>query len=245
MNLASVVIPINNDKYLRNTLSSLRGQFTDLETLLVSDNLDLDKRQLELEHKNIGLRVLQSPGSGIVKALNFGIEASSGKYIVRIDADDVMVPQRIVNQVNFLEMNESYVAIGGQMIGFTSANSVERNISYPTSSIQTRQELMFHSALPHPGTTIKKSALVLVGGYRDFFPYVEDWDLWLRLSEVGELSNLASHVTRYRVHPEQTTKIRKSEIETSKESVVLSAALRIRGKLDHPEKCQKLSVCTK
>ena len=68
------------------------------------------------------------------------------------------------------------------------------------------------SCLPHPGTMFRLSALRQVGGYRNFFESAEDYDLFLRLSEIGNLDNLDEPVIRYRIHSGQTS-LEKSEMQ--------------------------------
>ena len=77
----------------------------------------------------------------------------------------------------------------------------------------------------------RKSALVRVGNYRNTYPHIEDWDLWVRLSEVGKIVNLPVTTVLYRVHPNQTTEIHSFQ---QRESILAFSLGRLRSCLRDP-----------
>ena len=233
--LVSIVIPTNNVRYLIETLNSISLDGIECETILVLDQIELDSHALIEKYSGICLRVIQNEGFGISDALNTGVKASRGDFILRIDSDDLMLPHRIQNQLKFLLENSKVAAVGGQMFAIDAGGRRFKEIRYPVDIKSVMYEIHFHSALPHPGVMIRKSAFLKIGGYRNCFPHVEDWDLWLRLMEVGDLANLEIFVTNYRIHDFQITKLKSENMQVSKEAVILSKSLRVRGLQDVPD----------
>ena len=144
-------------------------------------------------------RILISPGSGIVDALNYGISNSQAEYIARLDSDDLLMAGRLQQQVDILDLNSGVICVGsqielidedGQTIGFTR---------YPTSSKEISKRLQFQNCLAHPSVMFRRIFHSKTFLYRNIFTGAEDYDLWLQMSKLGEIINLEEKLTKYRV----------------------------------------------
>ena len=233
MKLVSILIPSNNKKFLRKTLESiLVCSYSRYEIILVCDGIRILNRDLPQEFRNsANIKVLVSPGDGIVDALNFGIEHCSGEYVARIDSDDLMAKDRLKKQIKLLDSNPNLLAVGGHMEIIHETGEITSVAKFPTTISKTRNASMLYSPLPHPGTTFRRDAVNDVGGYRKPFELVEDWDLWLRLLAIGDLVNLDETVVYYRQHENQSTNIRKSLQSLRITKLLLIRTLEVR-KLD-------------
>ena len=202
----SVVLPAYNaDRFIGLALDSLATQtHSDFEALVIDDGST--DRSLELARKHVGndprFRIVSRPNKGLVATLNEGIALASGKYIFRMDADDVSHPERFAAQVAYLERNASTVAVGTRMMLADEElwPIVEMINSFTHDEIDAENLLGAGSAMCHPSVAMRRDTLIAVGGYRAEYECAEDLDLFLRMAEVGRLANLPRVLLTYRQH---------------------------------------------
>ena len=202
----SILLPVHNAaRYLRTAMDSLLAQtFCDFEVIAVDDGST--DRSLEIlrdyERRDQRLRVFSRSRTGIVGALNDGLKAAHGEFIARMDADDVAESGRLAAQVAFLVSHPACVALGTDVL-YTDPEGAPLIRHKPAT---THDEIVARllegngGALIHPSVMFRRDAIERVGGYRERFQWIEDLDLYLRLSEVGELANLPDVYLRYRQH---------------------------------------------
>lgn len=205
--LVSVVIPVfNAEKYLAEAVESiLRQTYTNLEILLINDgSTDGSKAILKkyaLADPRIKL-INNEQNIGLVRTLNTGLDQATGKYIARMDADDISVTDRIKLQVDFLE-NHSEVALLGGAFQIIDSNEV---IRHPLSNDQIKIKLLSNTAFAHP-TVMMRTAVFKAEDFRydENYRHLEDFELWTRVAQKHELANLKQVVLHYRIHPTQVT----------------------------------------
>jgi glycosyltransferase involved in cell wall biosynthesis len=205
----TVLIPCHSLQYLDTAVRSVAAQTlarNSYEVLLIADRIDIRQAAAILRDAAVNFRIKESLQPGIVSALNLGIASISTEYIARMDEDDIMLPHRLEAQIDFLEKNPGFVAVGGQLALIDSSGNFLDYGTYPKLVRKERDFFYRGSPMPHPATTIRTSVLQTVGGYRNFVP--EDWDLWIRLSEQGRIRNLDEVVLQYRVHNKQLSRNR-------------------------------------
>lgn len=204
----TVLMPVYNAQaYLQEALASVAAQtFRDLEILVIDDGSTDRSPQLlaDFALQDWRLRVLRQANAGISAALNLGLSAARGEFIVRMDADDVMLPGRVQAQVAFLRANPALGFCACDVHMVDSAGRVFASYRPRPRSLPDLQQ-MIASRLPvvytHPTVTCRTTALRAVGGYdRDYEP-CEDMELFGRLLLAGHpgvvLPELLMH---YRVH---------------------------------------------
>jgi glycosyltransferase involved in cell wall biosynthesis len=225
----SVVMPVfNAAEYLEAALESVLVQtLGDLELIVVDDG-STDASPEILERATAGdarVRVVRNQGnSGIVVALNNGWRLARSRYVARMDADDVALPDRLERQVDFLDAHPEVAAVGGAVTILDARGLKGATVTYPGSSAAIRRALPRYNCFAHPAVTIRRAALEAVGGYR--YDHVEDYDLWLRLDERFDLANLQEVVLLYRQHIRQIS-FRAVE-EQARRTLAVRAAARIR-----------------
>ena len=209
----SVIIPVHGDApHLISTIQSIQEQdFKEFETLIILDraskNIERYARDLTLSSENTKIFLSELPG--ISHALNLGIRESSGELIARIDADDLMRKDRLSLQKAFLEKHPEVICVGSQVTKINVDGNVIGKSSYPASNKQITRTLLFRNCLAHPSVMYRRSSILEVGGYRPEFDGVEDYDLWLRLSMTGQIRNMKTRLTSYRVWENQVTNRKK------------------------------------
>jgi len=225
--IASVLLPVFNGKeYLVQAVNSVLDQtFTDFEVLLLDDGSSDGSRELmeSFAKRDARCHVHSWPNRGIVATLNAGLELAVGKYIVRMDSDDICAPDRFDKQVRFLEDHPECVVVGSRVLWIDPAGMPLRIAGDCLDHVDIDAENMRGGqVLHHPAVTMRKDAMQRVGAYREGFRHAEDLDLFLRLGEVGKVANLQSVLLSYRQHlgsighryPEQQhVAVRKAVIE--------------------------------
>ncbi len=202
----SVVMSVyNGERYLALAIESILKQtFTDFEFIIVDDGST--DRSLKIirkyEKKDSRIRVLIQENQGLAAALNNGAALARGKYIARMDDDDISLPQRLALQYEFMESHPEVSASGGSVILINKWGD-EYNQWTPEidpSKIDDNHIKSGATSLFHPSTIIRKTSLAEVNWYSTDLRYAQDLDLWLKLGERGILTNLPDALIKYRFH---------------------------------------------
>ena len=238
MPLVSVVTTVwNPGKFLRETIRSILDQsLTDFELLLVDDGSTDGSRELIEQFAARDSRIRPFPGQhrGAVAAANFGIAQATGKYLARIDHDDVALPDRLRDQVAFLETHPDYVLLGTayEVIG-ADGTVLPHARPVCTEDSRLRQLLPRECPFCHSSVMMRLATLRACGGYREAFDTAEDYDLWVRLSHLGRIANLPQVGVRWRRHGGQTS-VRKLEQQMIADTAVKLVAKRLAGNQPDP-----------
>lgn len=207
--LVSVVMPVRNgERWLPIAIGSLLAQtLRDIEILIIDDG-STDTTPAILTgygRRDVRIRVIQQDAFGLVTALNRGLAEARAPLIARLDADDVAMPERLQRQLAHMELHAGIGLLGswarkidasGQPIGWLKPATDSRAIA----DLLLRTNPMIHS------TVIMRAGLVRkLGGYREPFRGAEDYDLWLRMSEVAAVANLPEPLIQYRWHRDNVT----------------------------------------
>ena len=205
--LVSVLMPVfkSNPTFLKQSVESvLRQTLADLELLLIVDvpGPSLDKSMfdaLEEFKTDRRLRVIVNEGRrGFVEALNTGILASRGKYIARMDGDDVSMPHRLELQIEAIE-KEKIDFVGGWTHVIDEQGGILGRLTPPTDAQTIRRVIMVHNPFIHSSVTFKKSILAHTGLYNPKLRGAEDYELWMRVISLGYVCvNLPRFVLRLR-----------------------------------------------
>lgn len=208
----SVLLPVRNtEAFIRQAVESILNQtFFDLELVVVDDGSTDNTPAIlaDIASREPRIVVLTQPSAGIVSALELARARARGRYIARMDADDISLPSRLALQVTCLDDNPSIVALGAQVRFMDERGQVGRIGRYPVSPKRCRRYLDYGSPLCHPAVMMRATALAEVGGYSRRFEPAEDFDLWLRLTSLGEIANLKEVLLHYRQHGAATTSAR-------------------------------------
>lgn len=202
MPLVSVLMPVwNGEIWVREALSSLLSQsFRDFEIVVVDDGGTDDSMAIIESMRLSETRIVRGPKQGLAGALAVGVEECRGKYIARLDQDDVCEPTRLYEQVAFLERHTNHVVFGSQANEIDVLGRQVGRITVPTSDEAIRLALLIRNPMIHSSVMMRREAVLKVGNYwkpsDSVFP--EDHSLWSRLSEVGMMANHSEPLVSYR-----------------------------------------------
>lgn len=200
----SIVVPVHNgEKYIREALDSCIEQtYKDIEIIIVDDKSTDSTLEILREYEKRDARVKVIPvekQNGLGNVINIGIRASNAKYIVRMDADDIMILDRIEKQVKYMEENQECVALGGQIDIIDGNSEITGHREYPQTDEQLRKNLFLFQPFAHPAVILRKSKVDEIGMYPENTPKVEDVKFFLILSTKGKFANLPDTVLKYRM----------------------------------------------
>jgi glycosyltransferase involved in cell wall biosynthesis len=229
----SVVMSVHNtEKYLREAVDSILNQtFRNFEFIIIDDGSTDNSKEILEEYaaKDRRIRLISRENRGIPKSLNEGTALARGELIARMDADDISLPERLAKQIAHLKEYRSCVAVGGyaRVIDCDGdpINLWEVPVSHET--VDSHHIAGGVGGMIHPAVTFRLNALTDIGGYDERLSASSDLDLWLRLAEVGELTNLPDVVLKYRVHFDSIT-MGKRLLQTNAANQVISEARRRR-----------------
>lgn len=218
----------NGGRYLREAMESILTQtFTDFEFVIIDDGSTDDSRDIIHSYPDNRIRLISHESNqGLVAALNNGLKNSRGRYIARMDADDISLPERLQKQVDFMETHPEIGASGTWFITFGKENHKEW---LPITPDEIKCHLLFHSPLAHPSIIMRKSVLLEQGFHYDgTYKHAEDYHLWIELSRKTQLANMPEALLYYRVHEEQIT-IQKNQEQSAITALIQVNQLRSMG----------------
>jgi glycosyltransferase involved in cell wall biosynthesis len=214
--LVSVLLPVRDEEaYLTEALESLSAQtLEDFEVIVVDDGSVDSSAEIAAEHArdDSRFRVVRRSHSGIVPALEHARAEAHGRYLARMDGDDVSLPRRLEVQLDALERDDLDACGGGveyfpRELVRDGSRRYEEWINGLVSIETATRDVFVECPLPHPTIVVRREALDAAGGYRDC-GWPEDYDLVLRLWARGaRFRNVDQLVLRWREHGERASRM--------------------------------------
>lgn len=223
--LVSVIMSVRNgERYVTYAIESILKQtFTDFEFIII-DDASLDKtKSIVNKYKDPRIRLLiNNRKRGLTGSLNKALKIAKGKYIARMDYDDIARKDRFKKQVEFLENNQNIGVLGSFVMLIDENNHLKRIMKFPVRHKAIIRDLMMFNPIRHSTVIFRKNLIIEYGFYDDKLDGAEDYDLWLRLAKYTQLANLNLPLLKYRVH--------KGSVSEKEEQKVLKAAIKARIK---------------
>ncbi|SKC77212.1 glycosyltransferase family 2 protein [Ohtaekwangia koreensis] len=196
----SVLMPVYNaEQYLRESIASILSQrFVDFEFFIFNDGSTDRSRDIITSFNDPRIHFIDfSDNRGYVTLLNLGLQKAQGKYIARMDADDVAHPDRFQKQFDFLETNPEYVVCGTRFSVIDRQDVVE----LPIDNDDIKLKMLYITPFCHPSVMMRANTLQshdIV--YDEYYMPAEDHELWVRLAGYGKFANLPEVLLNYRIH---------------------------------------------
>lgn len=217
-------MPVRNGAaFIHKSLENLCEIAGEYDEILVINDGSTDSTQLILKEFQIidsRIVIINLPESGLVVALNKGIESATNEIIARADVDDLYSLDRINLQIKLLESNSNIAAVFSDYIFWSEG---EANLGYIATAITdsaTKLSLVDAFRTPHPSAVFRKSKVISVGSYRlTDFP-AEDLGLWIRLASKFELATVPISLLNYRINSTGVTSSRKPEMKFKRDELL-------------------------
>ncbi len=210
----SVIMPVHNgEKYLREAVDSILSQtFSDFELLIIDDGSTDSTPDIIKSIDDERIVYLKNESNmGISHSLNRGIAASKGKYIARMDADDISLPQRFEKQIEFMKSNPEVMLLGCAVEAF--GEDFENTVRvFSKFNDDIKIDMLFSTPFAHPSLMFNRR-IFEDGLYNSDFNGIEDYELWIRFAKKHQMSTLDEVLFMYRMHVSQVTKNTNADYE--------------------------------
>ena len=210
----SVLMPVyNGEAYLQEAIDSiLKQEFTDFEFVIINDGSTDHTAEIIQSYDDPRIRYFENEQNiGLVGSLNSGLKLVQSPYIARMDADDISMPKRFANQVDFLDAHPK-VGVLGSAVKVIDGDGNSSNIRrFPENHELITWSMFFDDPIAHPTVMMRRELLKRVRGYRADMLQAGDYDLWRRLSKVTRFSNLPNVLLFLRRHDTCITKVHRTQ----------------------------------
>lgn len=213
--LVSIVIPcFNHESFVRDSIQSVIDQnYENIELIIIDDgsqdnSIEIIKSMVEKCKKRfIRFEFRCRPNKGLSITLNEALSWCQGQYYSAIASDDIMLPEKTSIQVSFLNNNKEVDGV------FGNASLINEYGLEINKAIPSKRKLTFKNIILSNYTIIAASQMIRMMAIRNLgeSPYpihikIEDWYMWLKLSEGGSLVNINKDLVKYRVHSNNSMK---------------------------------------
>ena len=201
--LVSVIMPTyNSERFLGDAIESIINQtFRDFEFIIVADKSS-DRSYLILDDyakKDNRIKVFMERKKGLIASLNKGCRLAKGKYIARMDADDISRPHRLEMQLQYLEEHPEIGVLGTGIRYIDEAGRLGKSVRNPRDPKLIKFYLHLENCVVHPSIMMRRETIEHLGFYNPEAIHAEDYDLWARATSVTQVSNLQDILLEYRV----------------------------------------------
>jgi len=190
----------NASEYLAEALESILTQtFTDFEFLVIDDGSAEPLDHVMSGCKDDRIRIVRQENKGLTRSLNRGVRLAKGKYIARMDADDVSDSERLELQAAELDADSGLDLVGSYFdVIDGKGNLLERKEPY-IDPIYRLWRLQFHNNYGHGSIMLRKETVIRAGMYDEDLRYAQDYDLWSRVSTKNNTKIIPKALYRYRM----------------------------------------------
>ena len=213
--LVTVIMPAyNTGLYIRQAIESILNQtYQNFEFLIYDDSSTDNTVQIIESYTDERIRLYKKEkNTGYTNSLIKGIAEAKGKYIARMDSDDISHFHRLEKQVNFLEKNNEYGLVGSYVQTITSSD-FSQVWKFPVDDADIRLFAIINSPFAHPSVLIRKEVLIKNQlTYSLSYEPCEDYKLWYDLLKVTKGKNLDEVLLYYRQHQNQTSILNKNKL---------------------------------
>ena len=218
MKKLSVLLPVyNSEKTILKCISSiLSSSYSNFELVIVNDGSNDSSKDLIYSLEDDRIKYFEKMNSGLIDSLNFGVKNCSSEIIMRIDSDDYIKPEKIELQLKEMQFSNSIlIGTNAYIVDKNDKTIGKTNLPLKHSEI-IKSMLKLQPSLIHPSIMVFKEVLHKVNYFDERYNHAEDYDLFLRISRIGNIKNI----------PEKLLYLRKTENNIShknaKEQIVNS-----------------------
>lgn len=206
--ISVVMATYNGEEFIREAIDSILNQsFKDFEFIIVDDGSSDSTESIVASYTDPRIIFIKKEqNTGIADSLNLGIEKARGKYIARMDDDDISFPDRFQQQYDFLEGNLDHVLCCTNVDWSHQKNQTPQALEHT----QLYLSLLFNNPIVHPTVLMRSSALKSLM-YNPKMPPSEDYDLWTRMIVKGKFKKLKTPLLLYRFGQASQTTLRRYE----------------------------------
>jgi len=232
--LVTVLMSVRNgERHLRAAIESVLAQtFADFEFIVVDDASTDASREIVAEFDDARIRPIRNDARlGLTRSLNRGLEGARGRYVARMDADDVSARDRFERQVAFFERHPDCAVVATYARKIDDDSAAIGAAHTPTDPKAIARQLQVANCITQGSVMMRTDALRGVGGYDEGMERAQDYDLWLRLSEEHAIGTVPEYLYFWRDHGSGISRTHAAEQEACAARAKGAAHARQLGKL--------------
>ncbi len=190
----------NAASHLREAVESILSQtFAGFEFLVIDDGSTDSSKEIVLSYKDPRIRLLSNEkNTGLTASLNKGLREATGKYIARMDADDLSLSQRLEIQYKILQDNPDVGVVTGWVQVIDEQGNNLREWSTPLKPEDIYYKLNFRNCLAHSAVMFHRDLILKSRGYNENIKRAQDFELWHRLSKVTKICQVDRLLLKWR-----------------------------------------------
>lgn len=209
-----IMAAYNAEAHIKASIESILNQtFKDFELIIIDDCSTDNTYQIITSYQDKRIRLYRNEVNvGLTVNLNKGIDLSNGKYIARMDSDDISLPSRFQLQYRFMEEHPDVGVCGTWLEVFGDYSAI---VKYKTTHREIALQFLYECHIVHPTVIMRKEVMIKNNIlYNPQFVTAQDYDLFIRMSRVTKLANIPEALVHYRVHSESiSTKKRELQLQ--------------------------------
>lgn len=203
----SVILPVFNcENYILDSIESILNQsFKEFELIIVNDCSTDNTLSIIQSIKDDRIILINNDSNlGIVKSLNKAISIAKGKYIARMDADDLCVENRLQEQLNIFKENPNIDIVGTSYFEIDKDENIINRVILPQNDWEIKTTLLVKNCILHPSVMVK-SEILKKNNYLEEYKHAEDFELWIRLIKYCKFYNIPTPLVKYRITGDNVT----------------------------------------
>ncbi len=175
----------NREDFVDESIKSLLNQTYKNYDIIIFDDSSTDNTHRNLlKHESPNLKIIRHKNNiGFVKGLINTINSTDSEYIAIHGSGDISLPDRIAKQVDILDNDKNCMIVGSHYCNIDLLNNTQKIVK--GKQYYNKNELLKKNPLSHGEVMYRKKNYEKVGGYKDFFKFSQDYDLWLRMCKYG------------------------------------------------------------
>lgn len=201
--ISIIMSSYNDERYIALAIESvLKQKYQDWEFIIINDDSTDNTENIIQKYASKDRRIhliSNENNKGLVANLVKGVDVSKGKYIARIDGDDIWVSTyKLEKQIEFLENNSEYSLIGSWANIVDEQGKLQYKTKNPNTDKEIRNYILIENCFFHSSVLIRKSTYEKAGGYNLKIKTSEDYDLWLKIGKISKMFNIGEYMIGYR-----------------------------------------------
>ncbi|MFB5944271.1 glycosyltransferase [Albibacterium profundi] len=237
----SVIMPVYNaEQYVEKAIESvLQQSFPNFEFIIINDGSKDNSLSIINSFSDSRIIVIDQENLGLAKTLNIGLKTAKGRYVARMDADDICYPMRFQKQLDFLNKNPDVKLLGSTVERIDKdGNTITYDIPYTQHDVLKKIIFKYGNPFKHPTIVMDRVLAIKLGGYNELInKYFEDYFLWSQFCRHSKVAILPEALLRYRITPG-------SIMSSAADSRFIDFMLKIinKGSFDYSDREEMLSL---